>query len=329
MAAIDVSKLGPSSYGMMRLTWNPTPPTQEQAFETLNAAIKNGYRLWNGGEIYGTPERNSLHLLREYFTKYPENASKVTINIKGGCKKGDLMPDGSRANVRRSVEDSLAALGGTHKIDIFECARVDPNTPIEETITALSELVSEGKIGAIALSEVRASTIRRAHKIHPIATVEAELSLWATDIIHNGVASTCAELGIPITAYSPICRGALAAKLSPTSFSEHDFRRSLPKFQPDTIEANNKLTDEVMKLASKKNCTPAQIAISWVRTLSGRNGLPVIIPIPGASSPERVEENAKQVELTEEDMKEIEEVLERIKIVGERYGGHSAAIIEG
>ena len=327
--SLDISKLGPTGYGLMGLTWRPQPPPQDQAFAAMRAALDSGLTLWNGGELYGTPTRNSCHLLREYFTKYPEDASKVTLSIKGGTEKGGMKPIGTRENVRRSVEDCLAVLAGTKKIDVFECARVDPNVPIEETMGYLKELVQEGKIGGIALSEVRADTIRRAAKIHPIVTVEVEMSLWATDILHNGIASTCAELGIPVTAYSPLARGALVKRLKWEDIPEGDFKKTAPKYQPDVLDANNKLTDEVVKLAETKGVTPAQIAVSWVRELSGKKGLPVIIPIPGATTAERVRENCKHVELTEGDMEAIGVVLDKIQIVGERYGGHGAAVING
>lgn len=145
------------------MTWKPQPPSQEVCFETLNTALELGANLWNGGELYGTPEYNSLHLLNKYFTKYPENAEKVVLSIKGGLKKGVLMPDGSEVNIRRSVDECLHLLDGKKNIDIFECARQDPHFPIEHTIQILATYVKEGKIGGIGLSEVDAETIRRAY----------------------------------------------------------------------------------------------------------------------------------------------------------------------
>jgi pyridoxine 4-dehydrogenase len=175
----------------------------------MRTAISLGATAWNGGEFYGTPDNNSLHLLNEYFTKYPGDAEKVSLSIKGGAKPGSLDPDGSRENIQRTVNDSLKILDGKKFIDLFECARVDPKVPVEETIGYLAEFVKAGKIGGIGLSEVSAKTIRRAHKVHPIAAVELELSLFATEPLENGVAETCAELGIPIVAYSPLGRGFL------------------------------------------------------------------------------------------------------------------------
>ncbi len=175
----------------------------------MRESLANGANLWNGGELYGTPDRNSLHLLNEYFTRYPEDADKVVISIKGGLKPGQMIPDGSEENVRRSVDECLRVLGDKKFLDIFECARVDPKVPIEDTVAAIARYVKEGKIGGISLSECSADTIRRAAKVHKIAAVEVEFSLWATDIVENGIAKACAELDIPIVAYSPLGRGFL------------------------------------------------------------------------------------------------------------------------
>lgn len=145
------------------MTWVPQPPSHEQCFETLDTALNLGANFWNGGELYGTPEYNSLHLLNKYFTKNPEKAKQVVLSIKGGLKPGQLVPDGSEANIRRSVDESLRVLDGKKTIDIFECARQDPNTTVEQTVTVLAQLVKEGKIGGIGLSEVDAETIQRAY----------------------------------------------------------------------------------------------------------------------------------------------------------------------
>lgn len=144
------------------------------------------------GIHYGTPEANSLHLLKYYFEKYPEDADKVVLSIKGayGTKTG---PDGSPEGIRASVEEAIKVLGGTKSIDVFECARVDPNHPIETSVKALAELVKEGKIGGIGLSEVGAISIRKAHAIHPISAVEIELSLFTPDPLHNGILDACHE----------------------------------------------------------------------------------------------------------------------------------------
>ena len=331
MATLVDQKIGPIGYGLMGLTWRAEPPSQSQAFAAMDAALAAGANFWNGGELYGSPERNSLHLLHEYFTTHPERASQIVLSIKGGIVPGEHRPDGGEANVRRSVDECVRVLEGKKSVDIFECARVDPKTPIEETVRVLAECVKEGKIKGIGLSEVRAETIRRAHKVHPIAAVEVELSLWATDILRNGVAATCAELQIPIVAYSPLMRGALTGEFpnSNAEIPKDDFRKHLPKFQDDVLSTNMRLTQEVEKLAHKKGCTKAQVAIAWVRGCSGRNGLGTIIPIPGATTEARVMENSKDVTLSEADMEEIDEILSKYGVTGPRYAGPVAALSEG
>jgi pyridoxine 4-dehydrogenase len=193
------------------MTWRQSPPPASQAFEAMRTALSLGANNWNGGELYGTPERNSLHLLNEYFTKYPEDANKVVLSIKGGIVPGQLRPDGSEAGVKRSIDECLKVLDGKKFLDLFECARVDLNVPIEDTIGYIAEYVKAGKLGGISLSEVGAKSIRRAHAVHPISAVEVEFSLYATDILENDVAATCAELNIPIIAYSPMGRGFLVS----------------------------------------------------------------------------------------------------------------------
>ena len=179
-------------------TWRPNPVPEAQSFAAMRTALAKGANAWNGGEFYGTPEYNSLHLLNHYFTKHPEDANKVHLCIKGVANQHTYMPEGDRKGVRRSVETCVKLLGGKKKIDCFESARVDPKVPIEETIGHLAECVKEGLIGGISLSEVKAESIRRAAKVHKIEAVEVEFSMFSTEILTNGVAEACAELGIPI-----------------------------------------------------------------------------------------------------------------------------------
>lgn len=191
------------------MTWRPEPQPFEDSFKAMKAALEHGANFWNGGELYGTPEKNSLHLLNAYFTKYPEDAEKVVISIKGGLKRGQLVPDGSPENVRRSIDECLRVLDGKCRLDLFECARVDPNVPVETTVGEIKKYIDAGKVGGLSLSEVSANTIRRVAKVCKIEAVEVEFSLFSLDILSNGIAETCAELGIPIIGYSPLSRGFL------------------------------------------------------------------------------------------------------------------------
>lgn len=303
----------------------------------MRTALSLGANNWNGGELYGPPTANSLHLLSAYFTKYPDDAEKVVLSIKGGLLPGKLQPDGSRANVHRSIEECLKHLDGKKSLDLFECARVDPNVPIEETISYIAEYVKAGKVGGISLSEVGAASIRKAHGVHPIAAVEVEYSLFVPDILDNGVAATCAELGIPIVAYSPLGRGFLvsaitliiqihADKVPKTgrfqSFDDLEpdsVLRHLPRYQPDVFAENLKLVHAVEGLAKKKGVTSAQIALGWILYQSGKDGMPIIIPIPGATTPERIEENLKPAKLDAEDMKVLDEIIKNFPPTGARY----------
>ncbi|KAI8957486.1 Aldo/keto reductase [Daldinia sp. FL1419] len=306
--------VGPVGFGMLGLTKPWAPIEYSVAVKILKTALEQGANLWNGGMHYGTPEANSLHLVKYYFEQYPEDASKVVLSIKGafGAKTG---PDGSPEGIRASVEEALKVLGGTKTIDVFECARVDPKVPIETSIKALSELVKEGKIGGIGLSEVSANTIRRANTVHPISAVEIELSLFTPDPLHNGVADTCHELGIPIVAYSPISRGWLTGELRKLDdLPQDDFRRMLPRFQPEVFEQNFKLVEAVEQIARRKGVTTAQVAIGWVVSQGA-------IPIPGSTRAERVIENTKAAELSDEDLAEIQKILDTLPVSGERYGG--------
>lgn len=303
----------------MGLTWRDPAPPQAQAVSAMRAALAAGANFWNGGEIYGSPERNSLHLLNEYFTQYPEDADKVVISIKGGGG-ADGMPDGSAEGTKRSIENCLRILDGKKKLDIWESARVDPKTPIEITMRAAAEFVKAGKIGGVALSECGVDTIRRAAKVTKIESVEVEYSLWATEIKDNGVAEACKELGIPIVAYSPLGRGFLTGQIrKPEDIPEKDMRRHMPRFQPGAFEKNLKLVEELEKLAAKKGCTPGQVGIAWVKSQSGKGGMPVLIPIPRATTKERVEENMVDVKLSDEDLQEIDALIGGVEIEGGRY----------
>lgn len=283
----------------------------------MKAALLSGSNFWNGGELYGLPTANSLHLLHAYFTQYPEDANKVVLSIKGGVEPGTMTPRGDKEGVTQSIEECLKILDGTKIIDIFECARVDLKVPIEETIGYLAEFVKARKIGGIGLSEVSAATIRRAAAIHPIAAVEVEFSLFSTDILSNDVASTCAELGIPIVAYSPLGRGFLTGQIK--SFSDvTELQKMGPRFQEENFHKNLELVETIKKVAEKKGCTSAQLAIGWIRAYSGQKGHPSIIPLPGATMASRVEENSKDVQLTAEEMKEIDGILATMPVAGPR-----------
>jgi len=301
-------------------TWRENPAPQEQAFEAMRAALANGMNFWNGGEFYGPPTYNSLVLLERYFEKYPEDADKVVLSIKGAVKPDGTGPDGSPEGIRRSMDNCLRQLNGRKKLDVFECARRDPNVPLAVTFGVLQkEYIDTGKLGGISLSEVRAETIHEAVKVAKIVAVEVELSLWSTDVLDNGVAAACAQYGIPMIAYSPIGRGMLTGQIRRVEDVPAGFARHVPRFQPGNFEINLQLVDQVEKLAKQKGCTTPQLAISWIRNLSRRPGLPTIVPIPGATTAQRVAENSKEIDLTDDEMAEIDAILAKFEVSGERY----------
>ncbi|KAF7951102.1 uncharacterized protein EAE97_002653 [Botrytis byssoidea] len=323
--------IGTIGYGMMGLSWRPEPQPLEESIRTLKAALDKGCNFWNGGQFYGTPEYNSLTICAAYFEKYPEDADKVVLSIKGGMALEKFVPDGSPEGVRKSVDTCLALLKGKKKIDIFECARVDKDTPIEVTMKVLEEeYVKTGKIGGISLSECSAETVKRAAKITKIVACEVEVSLNTLDIFQNGVAEACREHDILVVAYSPLGRSLLTGAIQKLEdIPEGDMRRKYPRFQEEHFENNKKLLDAVTKIAEQKNCTPAQIAINWLTAISKKDGNPEIIPIPGATTIDRVAENSKEVSLTADDLAELDLITKRFPASGHRYPEHARAHLEG
>ncbi|KAI1819870.1 aldo/keto reductase [Xylaria intraflava] len=320
MVQVLGKEVGVTGYGLMGFTWRANPCSQEQAFEAMREAIKQGKVFWNGGEFYGTPEYNSMTLLDQYFEKYPEDADKIVLSIKGGINLATHKSDGTPEGTRRTIDNVLRQLKGRKKLDLFEFARRDQDVDMRITFeTIQKEYIDTGKVGGISLSEVRAETIHEAVKVAKIDACEVELSLFATDVLYNGVAEACAQHNIPLVAYSPIGRGFLSGQFK----SQKDLPAHIsfgPRFQAgEAFDHNLKLVNAVEELAKKKGCTPAQLAISWVRALNGRPGMPVIIPIPGATTAERVRENAKEVALTDEEMAAIDTILAGFTPIGGRY----------
>ena len=323
MATITGKKVGPIGYGLMNLTWRAEPIPDSQAFAALKAALAAGCNLWNAGEFYGTTKANSLQLLNRYFTKYPEDSNKVVLSIKGAAVPGQMKISGTKENISRSIDECLRVLDGTKYIDIFEMARQDSDTPLEESIATMAQYVKENKIGGIGLSEVTQEQIQENMALHPIIAVEVELSLQTPDILENGVATTCAELGIPIVAYSPLGRGLLTAAITrPEDLDPKDIRHHLPRFQAENLENNARLGVEVQKLAAQKGCTAAQIAIAWARSWSNKPGMPTIVPIPGSTTAQRASENGEVVTLSEWEISELEQLRKTISVSGARYGSH-------
>lgn len=319
--------VGATGYGLMGLSWRPRPQPIEDSIKVMKAALERGANFWNGGTFYGTPEYNSLHVLKAYFTKYPADASKVVISIKGAYNSQTHAIDGSKENVKKDIEAILAALDGTCFVSVYEPARVDPKVPIEETVAAAAEFVRAGKIGGVGLSECGSGTIERAMKVTTIASVEVEFSLFSTDIVSNGVAKTCADLKIPIVAYSPLSRGFLTGDLrSHDDLAEDDARRNFPRFSAENFDKNLVLLHEVEKLAEQKGATAGNVAIAWVKQHSNRDGCGTIIPIPGTTTVKRLDENMADISLTEEEFLTLNKAVEDCEVVGRRYPEYHAPL---
>jgi pyridoxine 4-dehydrogenase len=247
---------------------------------------------------------------------------KGCFNHPSYITDGPPGPDCSPAGIKSSIDKCLKALDGKVFIDIFEPARLDPNVPVEDTMRALSEYVRAGKIGGIGLSEVNATTIRRAHAIHPLSAVEIELSLFTIDPLTNGILDTCAELEIPVVAYSPLSRGWLTGQIHRPDDIPQNFGNLYPRFHIDAFEGNLKLVQAIGTVAMRKGCSLPQVAIAWVIAMgngkSERRAL--VFPIPGCRSLDRVKENLTTVRLNEMDLEELEKILRETNVQGDRYG---------
>ena len=312
-SGINVSALG---LGCMGMTWAYGPTDEAECFQVLRRYVELGGNFFDTAEVYGPHTNEELlgRFLREVPRESAVVATKFGFKFVNGGRTNDV--DSSPENVRRACDESLSRLGIDH-IDLYYQHRVDPNVPIEDTIGALKELVAAGKIRAIGLSEAHPETIRRAAKVHPVAALQSEYSLWTRDVETNGVLATCRELGVGFVPYSPLGRGFLTGAIQkPSDLDPSDWRLSNPRFAEAVFENNLKLAEAVKALAAKKDCTPAQFALAWV--LAQGNDM---IPIPGTKRLKYLEDNmgALSVELTAEDLKETDARLGQIKVAGERY----------
>ncbi|QIX00244.1 hypothetical protein AMS68_005761 [Peltaster fructicola] len=302
----------------LSIPWSPVE--YPIAVKLLKLALDHGANVWNGSTHYGTPDANSVHLVKYYFEQYPEDVDKVFLTMKGAYDPR-TGPDGTPEGIRASVEAAYSILKDVKIIDAFAMGRVDPNVPIETSIAALAELVAEGKIASIGLSEVSADTIRRACAVHPIATAEIELSLFTPDPIGNGILKACRENAVQVIAYSPIGRGWLTNDFHKLgALPEDDFRRRLPRFQPEVFGQNSKLVAAVEQMAIRKGVSTAQVALSWVVAQGA-------IPIPGSKTPKRIEENCAVIALSEAELLELNGLVDSMPIAGLRYGGQHEQLL--
>ncbi|RMJ14157.1 hypothetical protein CDV36_006161 [Fusarium kuroshium] len=321
-------EVGPIGYGLMSLTMRPL--SDEVAFAAIRAALDSGCNYLDGGEFYGPPDANSLTLMRRYLEKYPADADRIVLNIKGALGR-DFRPRGTKEGVRESIDNCLKTLGPLGRINQFEAARKDPNSDYEEeTLAAIDEYVKAGKIDGISCSEINVNTLRSAAKKYNITALEIEVSLFTPEPLTNGLLEACGELDIPVLAYSPLGRGFLGGQIkSFDELPENDFRRINPRWQGDNFTKNLELVSSIEAIAKKKGCTTSQVAINWLVALSRRPGMPKIIPIPGSTNPDRIRENAAVVDLTDDDMASIDKILASFTTAGERYPAAHMDLLNG
>src|SRR5258708_1170139 len=316
-----VSALG---LGCMGMSFAYGPADETESFRVLRRYLELGGNFLDTAEIYGPYTNEELlgRFLREVARDRVVIATKFVFPTNPHRTRG---VDSSPKNVRRACDASLKRLG-IETIDLFYQHRVDPKVPIEETVGAMAELVSAGKVRALGLSEAGPETLRRAAKVHPIAALQSEYSLWSRDVETNGVLAACRELGITFVPYSPLGRGFLTGAIQKLEdLDPSDWRRTNPRFGQRALQANLKLAEAVKDLAREKAATPAQLALAWV--LSQGND---VVPIPGTKRVRYLEENiaALRVTLTESDRKHIAARLAQIPVVGERYAPEMMALVQ-
>ncbi|GAB4851847.1 hypothetical protein Ancab_031246 [Ancistrocladus abbreviatus] len=311
---LQVSAQGLGCMGMSAAYGPPKP--EVEMISLIHHAISSGITFLDTSDLYG-PHTNEILLgkaLKEGMREKVQLATKFGIKLS---EDGKMEIHGDPAYVRACCEASLKRLG-VECIDLYYQHRIDTTVPIEVTMGELKKLVEEGKIKYIGLSEASASTIRRAHAVHPITAVQLEWSLWSRDV-EEEIVPTCRELGIGIVAYSPLGRGFLSYGPSMMqNLSKHDYRQYLPRFQSENIEHNKSIFERVTEIAARKGCTPAQLALAWVHHQGDD-----VFPIPGTTKIENLNQNieALSVKLAPEDMAELEALAEAAEAVkGDRYG---------
>jgi len=300
------------------------PPMElSAAIKLLHEAIELGVEHFDTAEMYGIGGANES-LLGEALKN---RRNHVFIATKFGPTRdfetGEFNGiDGSRENCRRAVEGSLRRLN-TDVIDLYYLHRVDPTTPIEETVAAMAELVTEGKVRAIGLSEASGETIRRAAKIHPMSAVQSEYSIFSRDI-ETDVIPACIEVGASLVAYSPLGRGMLTGRFKTETLGDDDWRLTIPRYQGDAYAANVALVDEIEAVASKRSCTPAQVALAWVIG-RGEN----IMALTGTTKLKNLKSNlgAYDVELSNDERVTLDALADRV--MGDRYDEWGMASING
>jgi aryl-alcohol dehydrogenase-like predicted oxidoreductase len=321
-SGLQVSTIG---LGCMGISFSyATALSKDEGVALIRAAVDRGVTFFDTAEVYGpfTNEDVVGEALRPFrdkvviATKFGFDIDFETRENRGVTSRPD--------HIRQAVEGSLKRLG-VETIDLLYQHRVDPNVPIEDVAGTVKDLIAQGKVKHFGMSEPGVKTLRRAHAVLPVTALQNEYSLWWRAPETNGILQACDELGIGFVPYSPLGKGFLTGAISKvTDLGEGDFRKSVPRFQPEAMEKNQAFVDLLKRVADEKDKTPAQIALAWL--IAQR---PYIVPIPGTTKLHRLEENigAADIELTREDLRAIADAASRIQVEGERYAPQHMAMV--
>jgi aryl-alcohol dehydrogenase-like predicted oxidoreductase len=316
-------KISVQGLGCMGMSEFYGPSDERESMATIHRALELGVNFLDTANIYGMGRNEEL-----VGRAIKGRRGEVVIATKFGIVRDAANPktrgvNGRPEYIRQECEKSLARLG-IETIDLYYQHRVDPQTPIEETVGAMAQLVKEGKVRHLGLSEASASTIRRAAATHPISALQTEYSLWSRDP-EDEILPVCRELGITFVAYSPLGRGFLTGQIrSADDLAPDDFRRISPRFQGENFQRNLDLVDRIRQIAEEKGCTPAQLALAWVHSRGAE-----IVPIPGTKRRKYLEENvaALDIRLSSAELKRIEEVSPRGAVAGDRYHAEGMRVV--
>ncbi|MDB4923431.1 aldo/keto reductase [Mucilaginibacter sp.] len=321
-------KLSALGLGCMGMNHGYGTFNDEESIATLNLALDLGINFWDTADMYANGKNEEL-----VSKVLSSNRSKIFIATKFGFRQKEdnsaftgmaaYYLDGSPAYLKTAVEQSLKRLK-IDTIDLYYAHRIDPNVPVEEMVGAMAELVKEGKVRYLGLSEASAASLRRAHAVHPIAALQSEYSLLTRDV-EAEILPVCRELGISLVPFSPLSRGLITNTLNVDELGSNDFRKTLPRFSDDNKDNNQQLAGAFAELAAQKNCTPAQLAIAWVLA-QGED----IIPIPGTKKTKYLRENAASVDiaLSAADLQDIQNILNKYPNTGSRYSEVSAKLVD-